>query len=175
MIQRSAQMKPKIAARSQQRQRTLDKRHIDIGAIKDRAKAPPIFSHQHVGDQFLPHVGRVADNVCEFLLERQQQEIALPQPSLAQGAALRCRQTVFLQHFRRDGAGLLVAGAMQFDRDDAIAEVRNDIALVADFATIGLKQAVDDRRKEIAVTHRRLKDSGAVKRFVVPCNQPDRG
>jgi hypothetical protein len=35
----------KVAPRGQKRQRALNERHVDIGAIEDRTKASPIFSH----------------------------------------------------------------------------------------------------------------------------------
>jgi hypothetical protein len=57
------------SSRRQHRQRTLDERHVNIGTIIDRRETPPVLSHEYIGNELLPHIGRVADHVREFPLE----------------------------------------------------------------------------------------------------------
>jgi hypothetical protein len=55
---------------------------------------------------------------------------------------------------------------MYLDREKAISEMFDDAAFNVDRPTIRIKKTVYDWQQEIAVSHRRLKDSGQVQRFV---------
>jgi hypothetical protein len=144
---------PETSARSQKRQRLFNERHIDICAIEDRRVAPPVFGHQHIRDQLLPHIGRVADHVRKFPLMREQQEISLLQPTLAERFALCRRHGSGDQHICHQLARVLVARAMQLDGRDAITEVFDNVAPIANFPRVSPEQPFNRRRQEIRLPH----------------------
>ena len=58
-------------------QRSFDEWNVDVGTIKNRFVSASVFGDECVRDQFLSHIGRVADH--EMNRERQlgEQEIVM--------------------------------------------------------------------------------------------------
>ncbi|WP_197676880.1 hypothetical protein [Erythrobacter sp. HL-111] len=80
-------MKPSLPPFASNASGALDEGHIDVGAIIDRLEALPVLRSSAVRNALLPNIGRVADDMCEACGQVGQQEVALHQPDIAQGAA----------------------------------------------------------------------------------------
>src|SRR6185312_35105 len=83
--------KPELPTKCEQRERALYEGDVDVRSIVDGTVASAVFFHQSVWNAFLPHIGRIADDMREGPLDRHQQEISLMQPAIGKlGSSARC-------------------------------------------------------------------------------------
>ena len=114
--------KSEPAAIGEQLQRALDERDIKIGTVEDRAIARPVFAHQHVGDQLLPDVRRIADDEIKFAIKVLKQEVSAVQPCACQLRRLRRCQSCLPQPLNDFPACALERRLVQLGRGDRVQE-----------------------------------------------------
>ncbi len=93
----------------------LDKGNVKIGAVIDGLEPHAVLGHQHVGNQFLPYVGRVADHHMESVGEFLQQEVALREPGTRKLRARSGRKAVLAQQRQNRSMGLEERCLMQLN------------------------------------------------------------
>ena len=107
----------------QQRQRTLDERHVQIGPVKQRGVELAVLAQQRGRNQLLPHIGRVAHHHIKAARQRVQQKVARHQPRRQQPRPLGIAQPVRQQQRVDFLPGGVEGAAVQLHRADAIGQV----------------------------------------------------
>ena len=90
--------KTKFASGSQKAKRLFYERHIDVRAVKNRAVAFPVFTHQHIGNHFLAYIGRIACGVCKIVVEVAKQKVSLQEPCIEQSFGFLLGNAVLNHH-----------------------------------------------------------------------------
>ena len=101
---------------SQQVQRALVERHVQVGPVIERVEAAPVLVQQRTRNAFLPHIGWIADDHVESFFKPAEKEVVTDQPCNAQGLRIGGAQARFPQQLFQTHRCGSVAGWMQFDR-----------------------------------------------------------
>jgi len=87
----------------------------------------PVFSQQRGGNQFLTHIGWIANNEIELSVERRKKIISLYKPSIDKGGCSLTRDSFILEPFDLQQYGLASKGfAMKLNGPDCIAQFLNN-------------------------------------------------